>query len=153
MQELAEMDKKILMLLQKGLPFCRRPYAELALQIGEGVTETEVIERISRLKRDSIIRRMSGFFNSQKLGYAPVLCAIKVAEENIVQVARVINQFPGITHNYERDYEYNMWFTLLAVSEAEAHNILTQIENLPEVESLLKFYAKKRFKLNVTFKL
>jgi DNA-binding Lrp family transcriptional regulator len=147
-----EVDKKILMLLQKGIPFCNRPYQQMADEIG-GISEEEVIRRIGVLKREHIIRRMSGFFNSRKLGYTSVLCAIRVPEEHIEEVAALLNRFPGITHNYLRQHTYNMWFTLISGSKEELDKILQIIEQDERVEKVLRFYSQKRFKIDVTFDL
>ncbi|MEG1160282.1 MAG: hypothetical protein RSD70_07835, partial [Acidaminococcaceae bacterium] len=123
-----------------------------AADIGS-LSEQEVLDRISRLKEVNIIRRMSGFFNSAKLGYVANLCAVQVAPADIPAVVAVINAFPGITHNYERDYTYNLWFTLLAISPQATEAVLSTIAATPGVQGLLRFPGKKMFKLNVTFPL
>ena len=152
MYQIDETDKKILMILQKGIPFRHRPYLEMAEEIG-GITEQEVIDRIAVLKEEHIIRRMSGFFNSRKLGYTSVLCAIRVPEDQIEEVAEVLNRFPGITHNYLRKHTYNMWFTVISGSKKELDTILDLIEADPRIEKVLRFYSSKRFKIDVTFDL
>lgn len=152
MYQIDETDKKILMILQKGIPFSNRPYLEMAEEIGD-ISEEEVIERIRILKEENIIRRMSGFFNSRKLGYTSVLCAIKVPEDRIEEVAEVLNRFPGITHNYLRKHTYNMWFTIISGSKKELDTILDLIEADPRIEKVLRFYSSKRFKIDVTFDL
>ena len=152
MTQLDQKDRAILMLLQKGIPLSSRPYLEMAQQIGD-ITEEDVLRRISRLKEENIIRRMSGFFNSRNLGYTSVLCAASVAEENISAAAAVINAYPGITHNYIRAHQYNIWFTLIANGEDARERILDEIEASPYVEKLLRLYTKRRFKINVTFDL
>lgn len=152
MYQIDEIDKKILMSLQKGIPFCHRPYLQMAEEIGE-ISEDEVIKRISVLKKENIIRRMSGFFNSRKLGYTSALCAIQVPTEQIEEVASFLNRFPGITHNYLREHTYNMWFTLICSSKEEMNNILQLIEQHEHVNRVLRFYGEQRFKIDVTFDL
>ena len=150
--QLDSVDKAILMILQRGIPVTSRPYLAMAEEIG-GVSEQEVIDRIASLKKSHIIRRMSGFFNSGKLGYVSALCAVKVPPEKIAEAALAINRYPGITHNYVREHEYNMWFTLIARDEATRERILDEIEALPAVEKVLRLYTNRRFKINVTFDL
>lgn len=152
MYQIDETDKKILMQLQRGVPFCHRPYLQMAEEIG-GIGEQEVIDRIAVLKRENIIRRMSGFFNSRKLGYTSVLCAIQVPPEQVDDVAALLNRFPGITHNYLREHTYNMWFTLISGSPEELETILQMIEQDERVDQVLRFYSNHRFKIDVTFDL
>lgn len=152
MYQIDEVDKKILMCLQQGIPFCSRPYQKMAEEIGD-IKEQEVLERIAVLKKENIIRRMSGFFNSRKLGYTSVLCAIQVPKTQIEEIAVFLQRFPGITHNYLRNHTYNMWFTLISGSEQELETILGLIEQNPKVKKLLRFYSNKRFKIDVTFDL
>lgn len=151
MYQLEAVDKAILMILQKGIPFDSRPYFAIGQTVG--LTEQEVIERIKRMKEEQIIRRMSGFFNSRNLGYTSVLCAVSVAEKNIAQAAELINSYAGVTHNYVRDHQYNLWFTLIAAGETARENILDEIESSPYVDKMLRLYTNRRFKINVTFDL
>ncbi len=152
MHQLDPVDKAILMILQRGIPVTSRPYLAMAEEIG-GVSEAEVIDRIALLKEENIIRRMSGFFNSGKLGYVSALCAIKVPPERLAAAAQVVNRYPGITHNYVREHEYNMWFTLIARDVETRERILDEIEAQPYVEKLLRLYTNRRYKINVTFDL
>lgn len=151
MYQLEAVDKAILMILQKGIPVDSRPYFAIGQAVG--LTEQEVIERIKRMKEEQIIRRMSGFFNSRNLGYTSVLCAVSVAEKNIAQAAELINSYAGVTHNYVRDHQYNLWFTLIAAGETARENILDEIESSPYVDKMLRLYTNRRFKINVTFDL
>ena len=152
MQQLDSVDKAILMILQRGIPVTSRPYLALAEEIG-GVSEQEVIERITVLKENNIIRRMSGFFNSGKLGYVSALCAIKTPPDKLGEAAQAVNRYPGITHNYVREHEYNMWFTLIARDVETRERILDEIEAQPCVEKVLRLYTNRRYKINVTFDL
>lgn len=152
MYKIDEVDKRILMILQRGIPITNRPYLAMAEELGD-ITEDEVIGRIDVLKKENIIRRMSGFFNSRKLGYVSVLCAVAVQEDRIDEVAELINKFPGITHNYLRENKYNMWFTVIAIDQATLDKIVDIIDEHPAVERVLRFYTGHRFKIDVTFDL
>jgi len=152
MYKIDEMDKRILMILQRGIPITSRPYLAMAEELGN-ISEDEVISRIDVLKKENIIRRMSGFFNSRKLGYVSVLCAIEVEETKIDEVSELINKFPGITHNYLRQNKYNMWFTVIAIDQETLDKIVDIIDAHPAVKRVMRFYTGHRFKIDVTFDL
>ncbi len=152
MYQLDDLDKDILMILQRGIPLSSRPYQTMAEEIG-GVTEEEVIHRIARLKTEHIIRRMSGFFNSHALGYRSMLIAVKPAEGHFDEAVQVINRYPGVTHNYERNHDFSVWFTLIAINQPTLNRILDEIEQSPYVADMLRFEMSKRYKIDVTFAL
>lgn len=150
MRVLDDIDRAILMSLQRGIPIVSRPYQVMAEEIGN-LTEAEVIARIEALKKDNIIRRMSGFFNSSKLGYVSTLVAVKAKEGDFDEAVKLINSYTGITHNYLREHKYSIWFTLIAINRQTMDHILEVIKDSPYIESLLSFDMKKRYKIDVTF--
>lgn len=150
--ELDQLDRDILMILQRGIPIASRPYAQMAEEIG-GTSEEEVIHRIARLKTENIIRRMSGFFNSHALGYKSSLIAVRPAEGAFDEAVQVINRYQGVTHNYERNHDYAIWFTLIAINKPTMDKILDEIEASPYVDSMLRFEMNRRYKIDVTFDL
>lgn len=152
MRKLDELDKSILMILQRGIPIVSRPYQAMAEEIGN-ITEEEVIRRIDALKKDNIIRRMSGFFNSGKLGYVSTLVALKAKDGFFDEAVSLINSYTGITHNYLRAHDYNIWFTLIAINKKTMAHILKTIEESPYILRLHSFEMKKRYKIDVTFEL
>lgn len=140
-------DKQLLNLLQEGLPLEYRPFLILGKKLG--VSEEKIISRIEKLKSQGYIRRLGGIFNSKKLGYFSTLCAMKVPEKSIEYTAKIVNSYDEITHNYIRDDEYNMWFTIIAPSE---HRIVEIIENIKKktlVEDILNLPSSKVFKVKV----
>lgn len=148
---LTEFDRELLNLLQTELPLVRRPYAELAQRLASD--EQIVLDRLIWLKQHGYIRHIGAFFDSAKLGYHGTLAAVKVSPGHTKTVARAINAYPGVTHNYEREGEYALWFTLLTADQAEQRRILEAIRQLPGVEKLVNLPATKKYKVNVTFKL
>lgn len=148
---LTSFDKALLNVLQTGLPISHRPFADLAKTLGteEGV----VIERLKALKAEGYLRRIGPFFDSAKLGYKGTLIALKVKESCLKSVAEAINAYAGATHNYEREGAYNLWFTLLTPDVAAQEAILADISRLPGVEALMNLAAKRKYKINVQFKL
>jgi DNA-binding Lrp family transcriptional regulator len=107
---LDELDKRLLNLMQGSFPIEPRPYgrvAELA-----GVTEEEVLARVQHLLDERIIRQVTPIFDTRALGYSSMLVAAKVDSENPHRAAQVINAHPGVSHNYLRNHEFNLWFTI-----------------------------------------
>ena len=148
---LDHMDKAILNQIQSSFPLTPRPYAA----VGEllGLTEAEVVERVQRMVQDGIIRRIGANFNSRRLGYTSTLCAAHVPPDQIEQFIQVVNQFPGVTHNYLRRHHLNIWFTLIAESTARISEILGEIAKASGIAEIHSFPAKKIFKIQVDFAL
>ncbi|MBP1760345.1 MAG: transcriptional regulator, partial [Firmicutes bacterium] len=114
-------------------------------------TEDDAYKRIHRLRQEGIIRRLGGVFDSRRLGYFSTLCAAKVPEEKISGLAKLLEGIPGVTHNYIRNHEYNVWFTLIARSQAIAENILQNIREVSGVPDVFSLPAIRLFKINVNF--
>lgn len=150
MIELDPIDRQILMILQRGIAIESRPYQAMADEIG-GISEEDVIRRIARLKEEHIIRRMSGFFDSRRLGYQSVLVAVQPEPGRFDEAVRAINRYPGVTHNYERDHAYSIWFTLIAINQPTLEHILDEIEAEPSVAAMMCFAMSQRYKIDVTF--
>jgi siroheme decarboxylase len=104
-----QLDQELLNLLQEGLEFVPQPFLVIAEKLG--IDHDEVLERTRLLKGDSI-RQLSAIFDTRTLGYTSSLVAVKVPEDRLDQAAQVINQHPGVTHNYKRNHDYNLWFTI-----------------------------------------
>ena len=148
---LDKLDMKLLDYIQSGLPVCPEPYLEVARVLH--TTEKDVIERLGRLKEAGVIRRLGAVFDSRKVGYTGTLCAMKVPDNRIEEVASIVNSYPGITHNYLRDHEYNMWFTLLAEDRPSIESILKDIRERAGIYELIDLPAKNIFKIRVNFDL
>ena len=112
--------------MQNEIPIDKRPFKILGEKLL--ITENEVLKRVNKLKNEGIIRRIGGIFNSRKIGYTSTLCAAKVPENKIDEVAACINEYHEVTHNYIREDEYNMWFTVITHSEENLNNILEEIK-------------------------
>lgn len=149
--QLTAFDKSLLNLLQGNLPVCSRPFACLAEELG--TDEQTVIDRLNELRAQGYLRRIGTFFNSNRLGYNGTLVALKVQPAAMGKVAAEINRYPGVTHNYEREGKYNLWFTLLTPNLATEQKILNEVEDLSGVDGLLNLKAHKKYKINVQFKL
>ena len=143
-------DRKILNQIQVDFPVDSRPYKILAEKIG--IREDELIQRINQMKKDLLIRRIGGNFSPDRLGYYSTLCAAKVPKEKIEVFTKTVNEYSGVTHNYKRDHEFNIWFTFI---EASVETIKTNLENIKKttkVETILNLPATRVFKISANFK-
>ncbi|NLC06737.1 MAG: Lrp/AsnC family transcriptional regulator [Syntrophomonadaceae bacterium] len=144
-----DLDRQLLNRLQSDFPLTSAPYQLLGEELG--LNEAEVLERIGRLKEQGIIRRIGASFNSNGLGYVSSLIALKVPEEQLATVASVVNSYPGVTHNYQRNHAYNLWFTLIAPSSAELMNTLKEIQTKIGDLPYLNLPARRVFKIKAQF--
>jgi DNA-binding Lrp family transcriptional regulator len=103
-------DKRLLNLMQGRFPLAPRPYQDVAAQAG--IEEAEALARVQRLLDDRIIRQVTPIFDTRALGYKSMLVAAKVDPEHPWRAARVINAHPGVSHNYLRNHDFNIWFTI-----------------------------------------
>ncbi|KPJ74463.1 MAG: transcriptional regulator [Deltaproteobacteria bacterium SG8_13] len=147
--KLDDTDRLILNRIQSRFPITARPYRAIAEEIG--LTEDEVIERISRMKKNDIIRRIGGNFVPEKVGFVSTLCAARVPQEKIDQFAETVNRYRGVTHNYQRDHDFNIWFTFIAPSMEEIEANLKQISEDTGVTEILNLPATKVFKIKAKF--
>ncbi len=96
--------------IQSHIPLVERPFLHLAQELG--VEEERVIEELGKLKKERIIRQISPIYDTKVAGYDSSLVAFKVPSGRVEEVARLVNTHPGVSHNYEREHELNLWFTL-----------------------------------------
>ena len=151
MTTLDETDKSILNRIQSNFPIEPRPFKVIGQDLG--LEEDDVIKRIGRLKQEGIIRRIGGNFVPDKLGYVSTLCTARVPLDQLNEFTAIVNQFPGVTHNYQRDNEFNVWFTLIAPSMAEIEAKLAEIAAKTGVHEILNLPATNVFKIKAQFDL
>jgi len=151
MQQIDEIDRAILNRIQSDFPITRRPYLSIADDLN--LSEENIIKRLKRLKQKGIIRRIGGNFAPEKLGFVSTLCAAKVPEDKIDSFAKIVNRYPGVTHNYRRDNKYNIWFTFIAQSMDEIKNNLENISRKTGVKGIINLPATKMYKIKAHFDL
>ncbi len=142
-------DRSLLNLMQTNFPISTQPYLDLANQVG--ITEEEAWKRTNALRENGIIRRLGGVFDSHRLGYQSTLCSAKVPEDKIEILRDMLMKVPGVTHNYLRNHQYNIWFTLIAPSQQEVDKILTRVKGLIGRDEVYSLPALRVFKINVNF--
>ena len=151
MPQIDDVDRAILNRIQSDFPMTKRPYLSIAEHLD--LPENDVIKRLERLKKKGIIRRIGGNFVPEKLGFVSTLCAAKVPEDKIKGFARTVNRYPGVTHNYQRDNKYNIWFTFIAKSMDEIKGNLQDISRKTGIKEIINLPATKMYKIRAHFDL
>ncbi|MFN3814182.1 MAG: Lrp/AsnC family transcriptional regulator [Aquificaceae bacterium] len=101
---------KVLMAVQGEIPIIKRPFWEIGQALD--LEEDEVLEAVKVLKENKIIRQISPIYDTRMLGYDSALVAFRVKPERVEEVSSFVNTYPGVSHNYERTHEFNLWFTI-----------------------------------------
>lgn len=146
--ETDRLDKRILDIIQSDFPLVSRPYEEIARRIGS--TEEEVFERVRKMRETGLVRRIGANFQSSRLGFVSTLCAAKAPPDMLEEFIATVNALPGVTHNYERENAYNIWFTLISPSREKTEEILAEIEAKTGIRPL-NLPATRLFKIRVDF--
>ena len=146
-----DIDKTILNRIQSEFPIASRPFQIIAAELG--LNEEQVLQRIKALKKSGIIRRIGANFVPGKVGFVSTLCAASVPEDKLDHFSQVVNRFPGVTHNYQRDNRFNVWFTFIARSMEEIEGNLDRISKETGVDTILNLPATKVFKIRAQFDL
>ncbi len=149
--DMDDTDRAILNRIQSDFPIISRPYRTIAKDLG--LDEDELIQRLRRLKDRGIIRRIGGNFSPDKLGFVSTLCAARVPADRIDLFARVVNRYTGVTHNYQRDNEFNIWFTFIAPSMEEIRRNIEEISRETGITDILNLPATRVFKIRAHFNL
>ncbi len=142
-----EVDKAILTELQKSFPITHRPFQVLGEKIG--ITEQECLERISRLKENKVIRQLSAIFDTRTLGYQSTLAAMRVDAARVDEAAEVINQHPGVSHNYKRNDPYNIWFTLAVPPSDSLEKVIGILHTLAKADETIILPTLRLYKIGV----
>ena len=146
---LSDRDRELLDLMQGSFPIAERPYAEIASQMG--IPEEEVLADVQRLLDDRIIRQVTPIYDTRAFGYGSMLVAAKVDPEHPWRAAKIVNSHPGVSHNYLRNHDFNMWFTI-AVEEDSQLGLQGTLDVLQErtgAESIRQLPTLQLFKIRM----
>ena len=149
---LAPTERDILTQLQRGVAIEEFPFANYRLPEGE------VVSLLTRAREDGLMRRFGGVFDSRKLGYKSMLCAVAVQDADLEHTAAEVCKHPGVTHCYERRLSAReqvyplLWFTL-AMPEAAFDAAVEALQVKIPVGEILQLPALQRFKIEVVFDL
>jgi siroheme decarboxylase len=146
---LDDLDKRLLNLLQGSFPLAPRPYAGVAELAG--VPEVEVLRRTRRLLDERIIREITPIYDTRVLGYKSMLVAARVDPENPWRAAKIINSHPGVSHNYLRDHDFNIWFTIATEPDSKLglDGTLEVLQRLTGAESVRQLPTLRLFKIRM----
>jgi DNA-binding Lrp family transcriptional regulator len=146
---LEELDRRLLNLMQGRFPIAPRPYARVAELAS--ISEEEVMARVQHLLNERIIRQVTPIFDTRALGYSSMLVAAKVDAENPHRAARVINAHPGVSHNYLRNHEFNLWFTIATEPDSKLglEGTLNALAEEAGAESVRQLPTLKLFKIRM----
>jgi len=146
---LDDVDRRVLNLMQGRFPLEPRPYATVG-RLAE-LTEDEVMARVQRLLAERIIRQVTPIYDTRALGYGSMLVAAKVDPVHPWRAAKIINAHPGVSHNYLRNHDFNMWFTLAVEGDSKLglQGTLDVLQELTEAESIRQLPTLKLFKIRM----
>jgi DNA-binding Lrp family transcriptional regulator len=146
---LDDTDRRLLNLMQGDFPIAPRPYQHVAAQAG--MTEDQAIARVKRLLEERIIRQVTPIYDTRALGYSSMLAAAKVDPENPWRAANVINEHPGVSHNYLRNHDFNIWFTIATEPDSPLglEATLTRLGEMAGAESIRQLPTLKLFKIRM----
>jgi len=146
---LDDVDRRLLNLMQGSFPIAPRPYLHVA-ELG-GLSEAEAMSRVERLLEKRIIRQVTPIFDTRALGYSSMLVAAKVDPEHPHRAASVINEHPGVSHNYLRNHEFNLWFTIATEPDSKLglEGTLEVLAHQAGAESVRQLPTLKLFKIRM----
>lgn len=149
--EMDEIDRRLLQLIQDAFPLVNRPWAALGREVG--ISKEEVLARTRRLVRVGIIKRVGPILDARKIGLAASsLIAMRVPPPSLERVAKKVSAFKEVTHNYEREHDYNLWFTVVTKDSKSLSKTLEAIKRATGVEDLVSLPRSRAFKIKVHFR-
>lgn len=143
-------DRAIINALQGSFPISERPFADAAAPLG--ISEDALMQRIEKLLQQRIVSRFAPMYHAERLGGGLTLAAMQVPADDFERVVEVVNAFPEVAHNYERDHVLNMWFVLATETPQRIAEVIVDIErqtgyavhNMPKLD---EFFVGLRFEV------
>jgi DNA-binding Lrp family transcriptional regulator len=148
-----EIDLKLLQMSQDEFPITKKPWAYFGDKLE--ISEDEVITRFKDLLQRKIIRKIGPILDAKNIGLSySALIGIKISEDKIDDLANILNEYEAVTHNYVRDYSYNLWFTISTQDKKELEEIIEEIKQRTGItdEDVLILPTARKFKIDVRFK-
>ena len=143
-------DRKLLNIVQSNFPVVEEPYRAIAEDLE--VSEQEVLDRLSELKRQNVVRQISAIFDTRRLGYKTTLVAFAYGDGDLHDGAIFINRHPGVSHNYAREGSYyNLWFTLAVPPDGDLEETVKWIAGKTGAIEYRIMPTIRFFKIGVNF--
>ncbi len=143
------LDREILNLIQSDFPLDPAPYKRIAETVDS--TESEVMRRIERLKKENVIRQVSAIFDTRRLGYKTTLVAFKYPDDILDEAAQRINKHPGVSHNYARNGHFNLWFTIAVPPYEDIDSVVNEMAEETGAIAARIMPTIRFFKIGVNF--
>ncbi|MFA7296829.1 MAG: Lrp/AsnC family transcriptional regulator [Dehalococcoidia bacterium] len=147
-KKIDETTARLLNEMQDNFPLVERPYAEMGARIG--ISEDDAVERVRQARAAGLIRQICGIYDTKTLGYSSALVATKVAVDRLAHAAKVVNAHPGVSHNYRRNHEFNMWYTIAMPPGADLSAVIARLCELSGADSMREMPTLRLFKIGVT---
>ena len=144
---LDQLDKQILNEIQWTFPLVSQPYHAIAKKFL--VPVEEIKERLTNLKKKGVLRQLSAIFDTRRLGYKSSLVAMEIEPNKLESVAYQINRHPGVSHNYERNHQFNLWFTLAVPPGSDLKAEIDKVSKIPGIKKIRMLPTIKLFKIGV----
>lgn len=145
---LGEAARRVLNELQDRYPLVERPYAAVGQRLG--LTEAAVLEALREARAAGVVRQTCAIYDTKALGYASALVAMRVHPDQLPTAVRVVNAHPGVSHNYRRNHEFNLWFTVAMPPGADLDAVIERLHELSGAESTRPMPTLRLFKIGVT---
>ena len=142
-----ELDKELLNEIQSTFPLVTRPFDAIAKKFD--TTPKIIKEHLNNLKKVGILRQLSAIFDTRKLGYTSSLVAMEIEHDKLEYVASQINRHPGVSHNYEREHQFNLWFTLAVPPGADLKTEVDKFNVLKGIKKVRMLPTLQLFKIGV----
>jgi DNA-binding Lrp family transcriptional regulator len=147
MASMGELDKELLNEIQWTFPLVTRPFDAIAKKFD--ITPEIVKEHLKNLKKTGVLRQLSAIFDTRKLGYTSSLVAMEIESDKLEYVASQINRHPGVSHNYERDHKFNLWFTLAVPPGSDLKTEIDKFNVLKGIKKVRMLPTLQLFKIGV----
>lgn len=131
---LDDLDRRLVVATQGGLPLVARPYHELANQLG--VDAEEVMRRLLRMLEQGVVRRIGVVPNHYAIGYtANGMTVWDVADNRVDDLGQQVGALAFVTHCYRRprclpQWPYNLFAMVHGTTRAEVLDQVAQIATL-----------------------
>jgi DNA-binding Lrp family transcriptional regulator len=146
---LDETDKRLVNLLQAEFPLVAEPFTALGMKLG--IDAAQAIHRIDNLKAREVLRYIGPLFDARSLDYQTTLVAARVEEHRLEEAGQVIGRHPGISHAYQREHRWNLWFTLALPSGLDMGSEVKRLADALGAEATFDLPALRVFKLRAYF--
>ena len=144
-----DLDKQLLNDFQRDLPLTPRPFAEIGRKLG--LRESEVLLALRRLQGEGVVSRVGAIIAPNRVGVS-TLAALAAPPDRLAELAELVNSYPEVNHNYEREHHYNLWFVLTAPDQARLDAMLADIEQRSGL-SVLNLPLEREYHIDLGFRM